>query len=74
MNYHNRQGGILKAVHYMFWDCTRPRAGATQDDDDEQDEWDEVPLNHHHLDIRHDNGKWHFWDDEVVDHDCNLTE
>ena len=80
-------GGVILR---MFLDCTRPRHDATYDDDDggetEQGGWIETQLfndyplrrqSHcHYLDIRRDNTKWHFNDEDrgVVEHAYNLIE
>ena len=70
-----REEGIWSTIFQYMLACTNPREHCPV----ENDEWfEEVPLRRGcgYLDIRQDNGRWNFWEqeDSVTDVDYNLIE
>jgi hypothetical protein len=64
--------GLWSSVVDAMWECTHPAVG----DRDEDDEWfDEIPFQRDgYLDIRQENGKWHFVEEASSDLDLHLME
>ena len=70
-----REEGIWSTLFQYMLACTNPRENCPV----ESDEWfEEVPFRRECgcLDIRNDNRRWHFWEqeDSVTDVDYNLIE